>query len=79
MGDNAEDTWENNPAEVVEDWMGVAPTSCESGLNTFVLNESCLDSTIDLLEGWGAAKPDYKWVGTSSQTPQTSASTEALT
>ncbi len=36
--------------------------NCESGLNTFVLNASCLDGPIDLLEGWGAAKPNYKWV-----------------
>ena len=32
------------------------------GLNTFVLDESCLDGEIDLLEGWGAAKPNYAWV-----------------
>ena len=38
------------------------PENCESGLNTFVLNATCLDSTIDLLEGWGSAKPDYLWV-----------------
>ena len=36
--------------------------SGESGLNTFVLGASCLDGDVDLLEGWGAAKPDYKWV-----------------
>ena len=36
--------------------------SCESGLNTFVLGASCLDGDIDLLEGWGAARPDYKWI-----------------
>lgn len=38
------------------------PPDCESGLNTFVLNASCLDGTVDLLEGWGSAKPDYLWV-----------------
>jgi hypothetical protein len=38
------------------------PENCESGLNTFVLNASCLDGEVDLLEGWGSAKPDYLWV-----------------
>ena len=39
------------------------PEACEpSGLNTFVLGVSCLDGTIDLLEGWGASRPDYVWV-----------------
>lgn len=36
---------------------------CEpSGQNTFVIEKSCLGSDVDLLEGWGAAKPDYIWV-----------------
>jgi hypothetical protein len=39
------------------------PDDCSgSGLNTFVLGASCLDGDIDLLEGWGAAQPNYKWV-----------------
>jgi hypothetical protein len=38
------------------------PEDCLSGLNTFVLNASCLNNPIDLLEGWGAARPDYIWV-----------------
>ena len=33
-----------------------------TGLYTFVLDRSSLDSTVDLLEGIGAAKPNYKWV-----------------
>jgi hypothetical protein len=45
------------------DRIGIEVEECkESGLNTFVLGVSCLDGNIDLLEGWGAAKPDYKWV-----------------
>ena len=36
--------------------------NCSSGLNTFVLEESCLDSDIDLLEGWGSTLPDHVWV-----------------
>ncbi len=35
---------------------------CVSGQDTFVLGESCLDGTIDLLEGIGASKPDFVWV-----------------
>ena len=35
---------------------------CISGQDTFVLDESCLDSTIDLLEGIGAEKPNFEWV-----------------
>jgi hypothetical protein len=43
--------------------IGIEIEECkESGLNTFVLNVSCLDGEVDLLEGWGAARPDYKWV-----------------
>jgi hypothetical protein len=34
---------------------------CLSGLETFVLGESCLDGDIDLLEGVGAVKPGYIW------------------
>ena len=41
---------------------GVGEASCLSGQNTFVLDQSCLDSTIDLLEGTGSSLPDYAWV-----------------
>jgi len=49
-----------NPEQLTWNNAGVV---CEpSGLNTFVLSASCLDGDVDLLEGWGAARPDYKWV-----------------
>ena len=36
---------------------------CElSGINTFVIEKSCLDGNVDLLEGWGSSKPDHIWV-----------------
>ena len=35
---------------------------CLSGQDTFVLDESCLDSTIDLLEGTGSSLPNFEWV-----------------
>ncbi len=63
-GDKVEfDVWAGgafNPTHTK--WIDEFAWSCESGLNTFVLGASCLDGDIDLLEGWGAAKPDYKWV-----------------
>ena len=35
---------------------------CVSGNNTFTLGSSCLNGTVDLLEGFGATKPDHIWV-----------------
>jgi hypothetical protein len=36
--------------------------ACVSGNNTFTLGASCLDGSVDLLEGYGATKPDHIWV-----------------
>ena len=37
---------------------GCAP----AGKNTLILDQSCIESSIDLLEGYGAAKPGFAWV-----------------
>ena len=42
--------------------IGLPFEGCVSGQETFVLDESCLDSTIDLLEGIGSNKPNNEWV-----------------
>ncbi len=62
----------NNPSTIpsqpeqpdaVRSCVAFVPSNCApSGNNTFTLGVSCLDGTIDLLEGWGSSKPDYIWV-----------------
>lgn len=42
--------------------IGIGREGCVSGQDTFVLNQSCLDGEVDLLEGIGANKPNNEWV-----------------
>ena len=42
--------------------IGIEGKLCVSGQDTFVLDQSCLDGTIDLLEGIGASRPNFEWV-----------------
>lgn len=61
-----------NQDEIENDTQLIAPSPiagtpntrefCVSGNDTFTLGSSCLDGTVDLLEGFGATKPDHIWV-----------------
>ena len=62
----SQDKIENKTQLIAPSPLGGTPnvgiTTCVSGNNTFTLGASCLDGNVDLLEGYGATKPDHIWV-----------------